>query len=159
MSPRMKDRALKRTVNAMLTSPWATEDEFAETLGRHPTAPGATRIAKLIGLEGTPTRAGWEDDFPAFCAAHGLPAPVMGAPVLGYIVDALFPVERVIVELDSWGFHKGKIAFETDRDRDADTLAHGYVTVRATWERIEERPHREARRLHTILARQAPRAA
>jgi hypothetical protein len=62
----------------------------------------------------------------------------------------------VIVELDSWGFHKGKIAFETDRDRDADTLAYGHLTVRATWERIEQRPQREADRLRVILARARP---
>jgi hypothetical protein len=155
-SPRLSDKSLKRNVNNALNSPWLTEDQLAETVAWHPTAPGAARIANLIGLEGTPTRSDWEDTFPAFCAEHGLPAPVMGAAVLGYIVDALFPVERVIVELDSWGFHKGKIAFETDRDRDADTLAYGHLTVRATWERIEQRPQREADRLQVILARARP---
>jgi very-short-patch-repair endonuclease len=59
----------------------------------------------------------------------------------------------VIVELDSWEFHKTRIAFETDRERDAETLAAGYITVRITWERIQEAPVREARRLHAILAR------
>ena len=163
IAPRLTDRSLKRTVNSALGSLWLTEDQLAETVARHPNARGAKRIAKLIGLPGTPTRSGWEEDFPAFCAAHGLPAPVMGVPLFGYVVDALFPAERVIVELDSWDFHKGKIPFEADRDRDADALAHGYVTVRMTWERIDERPVREARRLHTILANQrgahAPRAA
>jgi hypothetical protein len=160
MSPRLNDKQLKRAVSNMLNSLWASEDRFAETLARHPSAPGARRIAKLIGLPGTPTRSGWEDGFPAFCAAHGLPAPVMGAPVCGYLVDALFVRERVIVELDSWAFHKDKIAFETDRERDADALAHGFVTVRMTWERIEQRPQREAHRLRRILARaHAPNAA
>jgi hypothetical protein len=159
VAPRLSDKSLKRTVNNALNSLWMTEDQLADTVARHRHAPAAARIAKLIGLSATPTRSGWEDGFPAFCVAHGLPAPVMGALVLGYIVDALFPAERVIVELDSWEYHKGKIAFETDRERDADTLAGGYVTVRATWERIEERPQREATRLHAILARQAPRAA
>jgi very-short-patch-repair endonuclease len=113
----------------------------------------------MIGLEGTPTRSGWEDDFPAFCERHGLPAPVMGVPMFGYVLDALFVAERVIVELDSWEFHKGKTAFETDRERDAVMLAHGFVTIRMTWERIQGRPLREAARLHAILAAHAPRAA
>lgn len=163
MSPRLSDKSLKRNVNAALNSPWLTEDQLAETLARHPRAPGATRIANLIGLEGTRTRSGWEDGFPDFCRAHGLPAPVMGVPLLGYIVDALFPAERLIVELDGYQFHKGRISFESDRDRDADTLAHAYATVRMTWERIEQRPRREADRVHKILANQralhAPRAA
>lgn len=163
MSPRLTDKALKRSVNTALNLPWLTEDQLAETVARHPTARGANRIAELIGLPGTPTRSGWEDDFPAFCAAHGLPAPVMGEPLLGYIVDALFPAERLIVELDSKQFHMGPLAFETDRERDAETLAHGYATIRMTWERIEQRPHKEADRLHKILANQralhAPSAA
>lgn len=163
MSPRLTDKQLKRAVNNALHSLWLTEDQLTETLKRHPHAPGAKRIARLIGINATPPRSGWEDDFPAFCANHGLPAPAMGEPLHGYIVDALFLAERVIVELDSKEFHMGPIPFEDDRDRDADMLAHGLVTVRMTWERIHEKPQREARRLHTILARQraahAPSAA
>jgi hypothetical protein len=163
MSPRLNDKALKRAVNNMLNSLWANEEQFADTLGRHPSSPGASRIAKLIGLPGTPTRSGWEDEFPAFCRKHDLPAPVMGAPLGGYILDALFVAERLIVELDSWRFHRGKPAFEADRERDADNLARGFVTVRVTKERLDERPAEEARRLHAILEQrrqaQAPRAA
>jgi predicted transcriptional regulator of viral defense system len=160
MSPRLKDEAFKRAVNNALHSPWLTEDQLAETLGRHPNLAATKRIARLIGHEGTPTRSGWEDDFPKFCADHGLPAPIMGQPLHGYILDALFPEERVIVELDGWEFHKDKIAFEDDRERDAEMLAHGYVTVRMTWERIHGRPKREARRLRTILDQaHAPKAA
>jgi hypothetical protein len=159
-SPRQSDKALKRSVNNALNSPWLTEDQLAETLARNPHAPGTKRIARLIGLPGTPTRSGWEDDFPAFCTQHGLPAPVMGAPLGGYVLDALFVLEKVIVELDSWDFHKGKIAFETDRERDAETLARGFVTVRVTEERLEERPREEAQRLRAILeARRGGRAA
>ncbi len=161
--PRPNDKALKRTVNKALHSPWLNEGQLAETLARHRTLPATKRIAPLIGLPGTPTRAGWEDDFSSFCENHGLPAPVMGAPIHGYLVDALFVAEQVIVELDSWEFHKNRIAFETDRERDVDALAHGFVTVRMTWDRIHEGPQREATRLHVILARrradQAPSAA
>jgi Protein of unknown function (DUF559) len=164
MSPRLSDKALKRVVNNMINSLWSNEDQFADTLARHPHAPGAARIAKLLGLEGTPTRSGWEDDFPIFCEKYGLPAPVMGQPLFGYIVDALFVEAKVIVELDSWPFHKGKIAFETDRERDAVALTHSYVTVRVTEERLDERPDQEAHRLHAILEQRrrdghAPKAA
>jgi hypothetical protein len=159
MSPGLNDRSLKRVVNNMLNSLWSNEDQFAETLARHPGAPGVKRIAKLLGLPGTPTRSGWEDEFPAFCRRYGLPAPVMGAPIGRYIVDALFVAERVIVELDSWPYHMGKPAFETDRERDAYMLERGFVTVRVTEERLDERPAEEARRLHVILAAHAPRAA
>jgi hypothetical protein len=152
MAPRLNDKQLKRTLSTALHSPWLSESQLAEALARHGRRPGARRIASLIGLPGTPPRAGWEYDFPAFCEAHGLPVPVTGAIVCGYVVDALFVEERLIVELDSWEFHKDPIAFQTDRERDAETLAHGFGTLRITWERIEQAPSREAPRLGKILA-------
>jgi hypothetical protein len=56
-------------------------------------------------------------------------------------------------------FHNNAIAFEVDRERDAETLAHGFATVRMTWERIHAAPGREAARLGTILARRRRAAA
>jgi hypothetical protein len=152
IAPRLNDRALKRTVNSALNSDWLGESELAELVSRLARRPGARRIAPLIDLPGTPTRSGWEDDFPAFCESQGLPTPLMGAVVRGYIVDALFEAEKVIVELDSWEFHKNRIAFEDDRERDTETLAHGFVTVRMTWERIKARPDTEGQRMRAILA-------
>jgi predicted transcriptional regulator of viral defense system len=159
ISPRQSDKAFKRTVNNALHSLWLTEGQLADAVARHRNLPAAKRVAKLIGLPGTPTRSGWEDDFPGFCKHYGLPTPVMGVPMYGYVVDALFVAERVIVELDSKEFHMDPIAYEADRERDAEMLLHGFVTVRVTWERLEERPEREARRLQAILAAHAPRAA
>ncbi len=40
-----------------------------------------------------------------FCKRYGLPTPVTNTYLFGYEVDALFPVERVIVELDGRRFH------------------------------------------------------
>ncbi len=156
-APRMTDQALKRTVNSALHTPWLHESHLSELVARLAHLPQAKRVAPLIGLDGTPPRSGWEDEFPAFCAEHGLPVPVMGALVCGYVVDALFPAQKLIVELDSLEYHNNAIAFHTDRERDAETLAHGFVTVRITWERINATPRREADRLRGILY--APRAA
>jgi very-short-patch-repair endonuclease len=83
----------------------------------------------------------------------------MAARVAGYEVDALFPSEKVIVELDSWGFHSSRESFESDRERDASTLAASHVTVRLTWERMHRRGAIEAARLQQILRDRRPRAA
>jgi len=159
ISPRLTDKQLKRTVSNALHSPWLKESQLLDTLERHPHRPGAPRIASLLGKPGTPTRSGWEDDFPGFCRRYGLPTPVMGAPVCGYIVDALFPAHRVIVELDSVEYHLDPIAFEADRERDAETSARGFLTVRITLQRLNQAPRREASRLQRILAAHAPSAA
>jgi very-short-patch-repair endonuclease len=65
----------------------------------------------------------------------------------------------VIVELDGWDFHSSRESFESDRERDASTLAAGCVTVRVTWERMTERAAREATRLHAILNQRRDEAA
>ncbi len=71
--------------------------------------------------------------------------------VAGYEADALFPEEKIVIELDSWSFHGDRDAFEADRDRDVERLVAGYVTVRITWERIAHRSAREAARLRELV--------
>jgi very-short-patch-repair endonuclease len=83
----------------------------------------------------------------------------MSTRVAGYEADALFPEERIVIELDSWDFHSDRETFESDRDRDADRLVAGYWTVRITWERIKYRSRREATRLHQLLRRRRRRGA
>jgi very-short-patch-repair endonuclease len=57
----------------------------------------------------------------------------------------------VIVELDSWKHHQTRTSFRNDRRRDGLTLSWGYVTIRITWERLEDEPEREAEQLKAIL--------
>jgi hypothetical protein len=64
----------------------------------------------------------------------------------------LFRAERLIVELDGWEYHGTREAFEDDRERDTDTLAAGFQTIRITWERLRDDPVKEADRLRAILS-------
>jgi hypothetical protein len=158
-APGLSRKALARAVNEALRRRLVRRSDLADVVGRFPRHPGARRLAEFIDAKGGPTRSGWEDDFPAFCRHFGLPKPVMAAKVAGWEVDALFPDEKVIVELDGWEFHSSRESFESDRERDASTLAAGCVTVRVTWERMHERAAREAARLQTILEQQRGQAA
>jgi very-short-patch-repair endonuclease len=79
--------------------------------------------------------------------------------VAGYALDAYFPAERVIVELDLFSFHTDPRAFEADRERDAHHLSLGVPTVRLTWRRIHARPHHEAERVARILIARRHEAA
>jgi hypothetical protein len=146
----LTDKQLNRAVNDGRRSPQAhlRAWHLSDIIGRFPSHPGAKKPRRFTEVEGGPARSDWEDAFPAWCAEHGLPPPVMGAIVAGHEVDALFPAEKVIVELDSWEFHQDRGSFESDRDRDADALAAGHVTVRITWGRMTAG---EAERLHRIL--------
>ena len=150
-APRLTDKALTRAFNDGRRAGLLRSDAVADVVARFPHHPGAGRLTRFIDVKGGPTRSEWEDEFPAFCEQYGLPEPIMCTHVAGYEVDALFVEEKVIVELDGWGFHSDREAFESDRERDADTLAAGHHTVRVTWERIHERPAKEAARLREIL--------
>jgi very-short-patch-repair endonuclease len=125
-----------------------------DVLDRFPTHPGRAPLAAACKTA-QPTRSEFEDAFLVFCERHGLPTPTVNTHVCGHEVDALFEDHHLIVELDGWDFHRDRHSFEDDRDRDADTLAAGYATVRITWERMHQTPAREAARLQAILARRA----
>jgi very-short-patch-repair endonuclease len=109
----------------------------------------APLIAAVKGYQ--PTRSEFEGTFLAFCAQHDLPTPIVNRKANGHERDMMFPDHNLIVELDGWDYHRDRHSFESDRDRDADQLAHGQPTVRITWERITETPAKEATRLQRIL--------
>jgi hypothetical protein len=159
MAPRMPENALKRRVNEARRTEILTLADIEDAIDRFPHHPGAKRLEPLLAIKGGPTRSEWEDAFPAFCKQYGLPEPTLSTWIAGHEADALFGEEKIVVELDSWEFHKDHAAFETDRDKDVDRLVAGYVTVRITWPRIKFRSAREAARLHELVRQRRGRAA
>src|SRR5438045_2573228 len=121
----------------------------AELLDRIP----SRRLKQFVEKPANPTRSALEDEFLQFCRRFGLPVPEINVRVNGYLVDAYFRAERVIVEMDGYEFHADRRTFESDRDRDAANLAAGELTVRITRYRLRNAPAQEAARLHVILAR------
>jgi hypothetical protein len=149
IAPRLNDKRLKRVVNDARHAGYLHLDALADVLARNPTHPGTKRLNPFVETRTNPTRSPLEDDFAVFCRRYGLPTPVTNTYLFGREIDAWFPVERVIVELDGRQFHED--TFESDRDRDADMLAAGIVTVRITDKRMNQNPEREAGRLNKIL--------
>lgn len=147
----LPDAQFKRTVNDALYSNYLQPNDLAELVARSEGHPGAKRLAWFVDTDDGPTRATWEDDFPAFCEHFGLPRPRLAARIGRYTTDALFEDHKVIVELDGWGSHRSRSEFESNRDRDADNLAAGHPTIRITKDRLTRTPAREAQRLHQIL--------
>jgi len=152
MTPRLKtDEKLRRFVNdARLTRTFHLGD-LAELLARHPRHPSTKRLMPFVEAPAGMTRSELEDMFVDFARRYGLPQPTINKRRGRREPDFLFPEEGVIVEIDSWQFHGDRGSFERDRDRDADHLAAGIVTVRVTEERLTGSPEREAARLHKIL--------
>jgi len=57
------------------------------------------------------------------------PGPLV--PRVGYV--DLIVAGRVVVELDGYEFHSGRIQFQDDRRRDRELVAQGYVVLRFTY--------------------------
>jgi Transcriptional regulator, AbiEi antitoxin/Protein of unknown function (DUF559) len=151
VAPRLTNKALRRAVNELQRSGHLRMHELASVLARCPRHPGAAPLRPFLETSDGPTRSDFEDDFLAFTVRFGLPRPQVNVLVHGYEVDAWFPQARVIVELDGWRDHSRRDRFEADRDRDAEMLARGIVTMRITWERFVRFPEREAERLRRVL--------
>jgi hypothetical protein len=151
MAPRLTDKQLGRAFNRLRLAHGLTPEQLHEVLDRFPRHPGARRLRPLAGTSRGATRSGLEDKFVRFCERYGLPEPRLNVKFGGREVDAFFPIERLIVEVDGYEVHSGRISFEDDRDRDANMLALGLPTVRVTEGRMDNSPDREAERLHRIL--------
>lgn len=158
-APRLSEKRLGRVVGDALRGPYLHLDDLADVVRRNPIHAGAKPLLRFVEDPSGPTNSPLEDDFVAFAKRYGLPAPVTNTHILGYEVDILYPVERVIVEVDSAKYHADLDRFESDRNRDADMLQADYVTVRVTHVRMTHTPEREARRLNHILENRRRAAA
>jgi very-short-patch-repair endonuclease len=98
------------------------------------------------------TRSEAERTLKALCKAAHLPAPTMNARVAGWEVDAFWPAQRLVVEIDGWRYHGTRRAFERDRRKDAALQAAGYRVVRITYRRLRDEAIAVAAELAVMLA-------
>ena len=110
---------------------------------------GADEAHALLGHRRNATRSGNEDAFQAWLERHHLPQPLINTRLDGHEVDALYPDQRVIVEVDDYATHGDLATFASDRERDTAHAALGYRTIRLIRERLTAA---EAARLRRILA-------
>jgi Transcriptional regulator, AbiEi antitoxin/Protein of unknown function (DUF559) len=93
-----------------------------------------------------------EDRVLELCHDYDLPMPKTNVTVLDREVDALWPEQKLMVEADSFEFHRHRKAFEEDRARDAAMQVAGYRVVRLTHRRLKREPAKVAAELRHLLA-------
>ena len=114
--------------------------EMNAVLVRNPTHRGCKTIREVLGeIKGPPadTRSELERRFLALIREAGLPEPQSNVLVQGFLVDLWWPQERLVVEIDSHGFHKLRSEFNSDRYRDAKLQLAGCIVLRVTDERMD----------------------
>ena len=66
-------------------------------------------------------------------------------------MDAVWSEQRLVVEVDGWGYHRSKRSFTNDRRRDRDLVKGGWRVVRFTSDDVTLRPEAVAAELSELL--------
>jgi Protein of unknown function (DUF559) len=90
------------------------------------------RVAMEVDPRAADTKSPLEVDFLALCREFGLSLPQVNVFAEDYLVDFLWPAQRVVVETDSYTYHGDRSAFEVDHERTISLTAAGYEVHRAT---------------------------
>jgi putative AbiEi antitoxin of type IV toxin-antitoxin system/uncharacterized protein DUF559 len=113
--------------------------KLQELLSRSPGRRGVKPLRAVLQSQSGSvpmTRSELERAFLDFCDEVGLPRPAPNVWVEGFEVDGVWPDAALIVELDSFEFHRTRAAFERDRARDTKLQVAGYRVVRVTDRRL-----------------------
>jgi very-short-patch-repair endonuclease len=122
----------------------------------------AVRQAELAGfalgpsVRGDRTQSDLELDFLAFCRAHDLPVPEVNVQIGRWKVDFLWRAARLVVETDSYEYHRGSVSFEDDHARDLDLRRLGFTVRRYTGAQVRDHPAAVVADLREVLAESAP---
>ena len=98
------------------------------------------------------TRSDLEILFRQICRHHRLPAPEVNIKVGTLEVDFLWPDRRVIAETDGYRYHRGRVAFEDDHERDLQLAEMGFRVLRFSETQLENHPARVAAIVRRELA-------
>ena len=107
----------------------------------------------LLGDSAPATRSDLEILFLELIRAAGLPEPSVNVVVIGDVVDFSWPEYNLVVEVDSWEYHRLRRPFEEDKRRgNRLELAHVMV-LRYTDKVLREEPERVIAELRAAMAR------
>lgn len=135
-TPRHLNQALAAAERANKLNFLRLEAVMQRHPGRHGTK-ALNNVLKAFKPEDPRTRSKLEQRFLAVIRQAGLPEPQCNVYVDGLLVDFYWPNAGLVIEVDSFGFHRSRAAFEEDRRRDALHTVAGRRTLRPTHRRIE----------------------
>jgi very-short-patch-repair endonuclease len=73
------------------------------------------------------------------CDEYALPRPQVNRVIEGTRRDFSWPEARLVVEADSYAWHRSPTALDDDRERDVRLTLAGYIVLRFTYEQCTKR--------------------
>ena len=130
-----------------------TRDELLAALRRGAGRPGVRKLREVVGPDDEPTftRSEAERRLRRLIRAADLPAARTNVRVAGWLVDAVWHRQRLVVEVDGYQFHRTRAKFERDRRRDGRLLMAGYRVLRITWRQLTREPELVVAMIATAL--------
>lgn len=134
------------------------QGEIEAVLNRHRGRRGAARLAAILGDESamTITRSRAEKAMLKLIRDGRLPRPEVNVRFGPSRPDFMWRCHRLIVELDSYGFHGGPRGFQVDREKDLYYRDAAFDVLRFTRAHVVHEPAAVLVRLAQTLARLAP---
>jgi len=150
LSPQRLRSMLEAAQRRDLINPEALNALLARSPGRRGVKPLRAALA-LLHDEAPWTQSELERRFLELIRTAGLPEPQANVVVEGFVVDFFWPVQRLVVEVDGYRFHKTKRSFEEDRQRDATLQIAAVRVLRVTHQRIAAEANALLDDLHRLL--------
>jgi very-short-patch-repair endonuclease len=131
------------------------DGELESALRRAGKQKGTARLKRMLQSEAgrAMTRSETERICRRLLQAAGLPQPKTNRRLGPYEVDFLWPDERVVLEVDSYGFHGDRRAFERDRRKTMVLEDAGYHVIRITRRQLLEEPYWVVAHIARVLDR------
>lgn len=113
---------------------------------------GSAVLRALLATGPGFTRSEAERRLRALVRRARLPPPRTNVRVHGHEVDAFWPEQRLVFEVDGYAAHATRTAFERDRRRDQELTASGIRVARVSWLQLTREPEAVVARLAAALA-------
>jgi very-short-patch-repair endonuclease len=149
--PRRLGQALEQAERMKQLDLRALRETCQRNSGRRGLKPLGLAV-RAFDYQAAETNPGLEREFLAFVRNYRLPKPQINVQVGPYVVDFLWPDHNLIVEADSYEFHRDRATFESDRQRDIQLALLGFTVIRLTHRRLKEEPAVVANELRALLS-------
>jgi very-short-patch-repair endonuclease len=120
----------------------ASEAELRRQVERNRGRRGVHSVATILDFPGGPrrTRSPSERELLSLLRRFGIDGFETNARIGGYEVDFLWRDEKLVVEVDGYAAHSGRLAFERDRLKAATLTANGLRVLPITGRQIRHDP-------------------
>jgi hypothetical protein len=146
-------RPLETALDAAVITGLLDFGDLHRLLARHHRRSGTRSLKAQLSRYGGPvdTRSRLERLVYELCDDGGLPRPLVNTVIEARVRDFFWPTCRLVVEADSYRWHRSPSALNDDRERDVELTLAGYRVLRFTYEQVTRRPQYVVRALVAAL--------